>query len=227
MTASPERRHQLHAFYTAHADRLRRTVASRARGDDENIDDACATAWTALVRRSDISLDSRGLSWLTTVAIREAWQLHASRRHETAVGGFQASPHGHDDSDVPEPNDPLALDTETQALDRIQHTADVATFNTLKPRERQALYLKGLGYHYHEICDLSRGVSVYGAVMLRSDVGDMSLMEASRHRGHRSSCDPRPRDAPWLLLLPQCGGAVTRSRGHSGAAAVRRYQWSS
>jgi DNA-directed RNA polymerase specialized sigma24 family protein len=49
------------------------------------------------------------------------------------------------------PPDPLALDTETQALDRIQHATRLQALTALKPRERQALYLKGLGYTYHEI----------------------------------------------------------------------------
>jgi len=155
MTTTPERRERVGAFFTAHADRLRRTVARQARTGEEVIDDACATAWTALVRRPDITLDARGFSWLTKVAIREAWQLHGTRRQEVPVGAFQADPRGHEDQDVPEPADPLALDTETQALDHIQHAALVEAFKTLKPRERQALYLKGLGYSYHEIALLS------------------------------------------------------------------------
>jgi hypothetical protein len=57
---------------------------------------------------------------------------------------------------VPEPGDPLAPDTETQALDHIQHAADLRALKTLKPREpRGALHLKGLGYGYHEIAQLS------------------------------------------------------------------------
>jgi RNA polymerase sigma factor (sigma-70 family) len=151
MTTSPERREQVGAFFAAHADRLRRTVAYRARGSHEIIDDACATAWTVLVCRPDITLDARGFSWLTTIAIHEAWRLSGRHARELPVGTFQRDSRGHDDEDVPEPADPLALDSETQALDRIQHTDDVEAFKTLKPRERQALYLKGLGYSYSEI----------------------------------------------------------------------------
>jgi hypothetical protein len=65
---------------------------------------------------------------------------------------------------------------ETQAVDRAQHSEDLAAFLTLKTRERQALYLQAVGYRYAEIMRLSRGVRVTVAVLVRSDVGDMSLM---------------------------------------------------
>ena len=42
----------------------------------------------ALSRRPDITLDERGLSWLVTVAIHQAWQL-ASIADKVPVGSFQ------------------------------------------------------------------------------------------------------------------------------------------
>jgi hypothetical protein len=75
---------------------------------------------------------------------------------------------------------------EQRALARIEHDERVDAVKTLKPREREALYLKGLGYSYHEIAKLSRGVRVNVAVLLGADVGDMSLMEASQLRFVRS-----------------------------------------
>ncbi|MGH2499798.1 MAG: RNA polymerase sigma factor [Candidatus Limnocylindria bacterium] len=149
------RRDQVGEYFAANADRHRRTVARHARVSDDVLDDACANAWTALLRRPDITLDARGFSWLKTVAIREAWRLHRSSAHETPLGSFQGDSRGHDNVDVPEPADVLALDTESQALDHIQHAVDIEAFKTLKPRERQALYLKGLGYSYDEICRLT------------------------------------------------------------------------
>jgi hypothetical protein len=41
----------------------------------------------------------------------------------------------------PSPPDPLALDTKPQALDHIQHAADLEALKTLEPRERETLYL--------------------------------------------------------------------------------------
>ena len=155
MTTAPNRREHVGEFFAANADRHRRTVARHARCNDDVLDDACANAWTSLLRRPDITLDARGFSWLTTVAIREAWRLHRSSAQEVPVGSYQGDSRSHDDDDLSEPADSLALDTETQALDHVQHANDIEAFKTLKPRERQALYLKGLGYSYDEICQLT------------------------------------------------------------------------
>jgi hypothetical protein len=54
-------------------------------------------AWDILLRRDDITLDVRGFSWLTTVAINEALKLLHRTRGETPVGTFQAQACGHDD----------------------------------------------------------------------------------------------------------------------------------
>jgi hypothetical protein len=58
----------------------------------------------ALSRRPDITFDERGLSWLVTVAIHQAWQL-ASIADEVAVGSFQAGTPG-EGNELPEPADP-------------------------------------------------------------------------------------------------------------------------
>jgi DNA-directed RNA polymerase specialized sigma24 family protein len=199
MTTSTPRREQVAAFFGVHADRLHRTVAYHVRGDDQVVDDACATAWTILMRRPDITLDARGFSWLATVATRAAWQLHANHRHEIPIGGFQADPRDHDHpQDVPEPVDPLAPDTETRALDHIQHAADLQALKTFKPLGREALYLKGLGYSYHEIRLTG---STYTAVNRRitegrralrrcSDMPDEQTLESARGEGENTPADP-------------------------------------
>jgi hypothetical protein len=58
----------------------------------------------ALSRRPDITLDERGLPWLVTVAIHQAWQL-ASIADEVPVGSFQAGTPG-EGNELPEPADP-------------------------------------------------------------------------------------------------------------------------
>jgi DNA-directed RNA polymerase specialized sigma24 family protein len=172
-----ERRERVGAFFAAHATRLQGSVRAAARAPEAIIEDACQTAWAILLRRPDITLDDRGLSWLATVAIREAWRQASSAR-ETAAGGFQGACPG--DGELAEPADPDDRSAEQRALARIEHKERVQALATLKPREREALYLQGLGYSYQEIAKLSRGVRVNVAVLLGADVGDMSLMEASR-----------------------------------------------
>jgi DNA-directed RNA polymerase specialized sigma24 family protein len=191
MLTSPERRQQVGAFFAAHADRLRRTVAWHARTVHDVIDDACASAWTILVRRPDITLDARGFSWLATVAIHEARHLSARHRQELLVGTFQADPRGHDDQGHPEPADPLALDTETQALDHIQDASDVEAFQTPRPRERQALYLKALGYSYDEIGRLT-GITYTAVNGYITEAGVPCAAAATR-----PSSRPRRRGQRW------------------------------
>ena len=154
MSRIPDRRDEIAAFFADHANHVRVRVARRARTAPDVVDDACATAWTKLLRRSDIALNAYGRAWLITVAVHEAWRLQERRAQETPVGPFARASTGHDDQ-VLEPVDALGVDVETQAVDRAQHSEDLATFLTLKPRERQALYLQAVGYGYTEICELT------------------------------------------------------------------------
>jgi hypothetical protein len=100
VTTTPERREQIGAFFAAHATRLHSTVRAAARAPESVIEDACQAAWTILLRRPDVTLDARGLAWLATVAIREAWR-QASTAGETPAGGFQGGTTGHAD-ELPE-----------------------------------------------------------------------------------------------------------------------------
>src|SRR4051812_30335969 len=86
MTATSQRRDErIAAFYRDHAERLQRAVRRRVhRVGDEVIEDACHSAWVTLLRRPDITLDSQGLSWLTTVAVHEAWRVGAVTREQPA-----------------------------------------------------------------------------------------------------------------------------------------------
>jgi DNA-directed RNA polymerase specialized sigma24 family protein len=88
------------------------------------------------------------------VAVHEAWRLQECRAQETPAGPFARVSTGGNDP-APEPVDAVGVDVETRAVDRAQHSEDVAAFTTLKPRERQALYLQAVGNRYAEICELT------------------------------------------------------------------------
>src|SRR4051812_39607783 len=148
-----ERGERVGAFFAANATRLEDRVRSAARAPEPIIEDACQTAWAILLRRPDITLDDRGLGWLATVAIREAWR-HAASARETPAGGFQAAISGV--GELCEPPHPDERSAEQRALLRIEHEERVRAFATLKPREREALYLLGLGYSYREIAKLTQ-----------------------------------------------------------------------
>jgi RNA polymerase sigma factor (sigma-70 family) len=142
---------ELEAFYAANHRRVTRAVFSRAqRIGDATIEDACAYAWLALVRRTDVTLDARGLNWLITVAVREAWQL--GDPPEMPVGAFLSDPE--DTREVGEPSG-LWSDPLDRVLALELQRERVAAFATLKPRERRELLLKAAGYRYHEIAALT------------------------------------------------------------------------
>ena len=178
-TSSPARHDEIGAFFAANADRLRRAVHRSARAPEHTIEDACQAAWTILMGRPDITLDGRGLSWLVTVATREAWRL-ASTSDETPVGSFQGGATGHDAEQMPEPAHPDDRSAEQRALARIEHDERAEAVKTLKRREREALYLKGLGYSYHEIAKATG--SSYTAVNRRLSEGRAHLRAFERER---------------------------------------------
>jgi DNA-directed RNA polymerase specialized sigma24 family protein len=102
-----------------------------------------------------IDLDQRGLNWLTTVATREAWRQGSTAR-ELPAGAFIAAALATGAGELPEPAGP-AGDPADLALARDEHTQRVGQLQALKPREREALYLQGLGHSYHAIAVISRG----------------------------------------------------------------------
>src|SRR4051794_5692015 len=109
-------------------------------------------AWTTLLQRPDITLDTRGLGWLSTVAIHEAWRL-ASTAHEQPAGALTSpADHNNEPGERPEPADTDQRGTAERALDHIEHDHRLQAMQALKPREREALYLKGLGYSYQKSC---------------------------------------------------------------------------
>lgn len=177
MTTIPsnDRREQIGAFYRRHATRLQQHVRRHAHVPEQTLEDACQHAWTILVRRPDIRLDVGGFNWLATVAVREAWDRSVQR--ETPIGAFVGATRSfeHDRTEPPARDDRSAED---RALDRIDHRERMDTLATLKPREREALVLQGLGYSYDEIARLTG--STYTSVNRRIAEGRAALRNGGR-----------------------------------------------
>jgi RNA polymerase sigma factor (sigma-70 family) len=154
VNSSSVRADQVAAFYESHAERLRHIVGAKARAPEHVLEDAAQTAWVALVRREDISLDDHGMSWLSKVAIHEGWRL-ASTARELPISGVENLNEKLHDADVPELVDALTPGTDEQAIARAEDANRLVYLRRLKPREREALTLKALGYSYNEIADLT------------------------------------------------------------------------
>src|SRR5215204_1728071 len=121
MTGSTQRRDDhVGTFFLTHADGLQRAVRRHVNHvGDELIEDACQMAWTTLLQRPDITLDTHGFGWLTTVAMHEAWRL-ASTAHEQPAGAL-TSLADHQNAPGERPADTDQRGTAETALDRIEH----------------------------------------------------------------------------------------------------------
>jgi DNA-directed RNA polymerase specialized sigma24 family protein len=173
-----ERRDALAAFYTDHAERLKRRVALRCGVyDDELIADASAFAWLQLARRPDVTLDRQGLRWMTLVGTQEAWRL--ATRCERPAGTFTAADPDRDAHELPDPPGP-AVDPIERVIAREQHRARVARLVGLTPAQRLALLLQAAGYDYREIMRLT--ACTYSAVNRHLRVGRRAVRSEAGRR---------------------------------------------
>ena len=143
MSSSTQRLQQIAVMYAKHEGELRRVVHRRASSNHAIVEDACAHAWTQLLLCEDVDVRAprwTALAWLTTTAIRHAWQL-GSTQHRAAPMALDA------------------LDTLTQARGDTQPGADEISalrgrldlIAQLPERPRRFLLRLALGYSYAEI----------------------------------------------------------------------------
>ena len=127
-------------LYRTHARKLRSVVRIQVNTSDDIVEDACAFAWLQLVRcqpRRDTVF-----GWLRTVAIRAAVRLDRVARADAPI---QTSELEHQSlSDLR--HDPQTTDEVIDALDALR---------ALHHRQRIALGLQALGFHYREIGELT------------------------------------------------------------------------
>jgi RNA polymerase sigma factor (sigma-70 family) len=178
---SPERQREIADFFAAHERDVCRSVAYRVRHlPIATIEDACQTAWEKLSRRPDVDLRRTGRGWLVTVAVHEAFEHYRRERVETPAGSFRAP-----DAESVGPGElrePAADDRDVaaQVADNLLHARRLSDLRTIKIQDRQALYLKGLGFRYHEIAAL---LSItYTAVNRRITEGRRRLRELEAAR---------------------------------------------
>jgi DNA-directed RNA polymerase specialized sigma24 family protein len=170
------------ALYRRHHRQLLHAVARAVNAPPELIEDACQTAWAALLRCT--VEPATALAWLRVVAIHEAFTQSAHTRTERPAGAFLTPCTGElERGEHPEPAADIR-DLADQVAARIRHAQRLADLATIKPNDRQALYLKGLGYRYREIMQIT-GAS-YTAVNRRITEGRRALrkLEHERNKAH-------------------------------------------
>lgn len=172
---APERARRIADFYAAQAHRLRARVAHKTGGPPDAIEDACHTAWAILLRRPDISLDARGLAWLTTVAVHE---VRHQRAGDLPMGALTLG--AGEAGELPEPAATTNWSVDELAAAHLEHAERVTDIAALKPAERTALYLQALGYRYREIGTATG--ATYTAVNRRITEGRARLRRLARDR---------------------------------------------
>jgi RNA polymerase sigma factor (sigma-70 family) len=112
---------------------LRAAVRHRVNTGDAVIEDACSFAWLQLMRHQP-NRDTV-FAWLRTVAVREAWRLHALAVRELPSDLIYADRHA--------PPDQLLTITDARRL--------IDAIGVLSPRQRLVLLLFVSGHSYNEI----------------------------------------------------------------------------
>jgi RNA polymerase sigma factor (sigma-70 family) len=146
--ATRERRAEIAAFYSRQSGWLLQLVRSDLRVGRQAAEDACQTAWVALLRRDDVPLDARGIAWMRAVARTTGYR--ATRGRETPVGSLQATARHTETGEFPEPasegGDPLE-----RAIERERYEQRRSQMLGLPARQRQLLGLHAAGLTYEEI----------------------------------------------------------------------------
>jgi DNA-directed RNA polymerase specialized sigma24 family protein len=178
-------------LYRRHHHRLLRAVSHAVNASPDVIEDACQTAWAALLR---CTVDPGTVfAWLRVVAIHEAHKHCARTRNETPAGAFR-TPYTTElePGEHPEPTADTR-DVADQVAERIHRAQQLHDLATIKPHDRQALYLKGLGYRYREIMQITS--ASYTAVNRRLTEGRRALRKLERDRENTAPSKETPASA--------------------------------
>jgi len=186
---SPERRAAILEQLLA-AKRVQLLAHARRHADrDADAEEALQSAYGLFLERYEGGCEP--LAWLFTTVKREAWAIRrrASRRREH---GFTILREGGGCCDLTETLSDQASDPEEHALRRELHRTRRTAFAGLKPDEHTALLLRGLGYSYREICELTGWTNTKvnrclaeGRARLRASLGELE----DRDRSGRPSDD--------------------------------------
>jgi len=88
MSPSTERLRQIASMYAHHDDELRGVVRRRAGGaQPATIGDACSFAWAQLISAEHVDVRPPrwgALAYVTTTAVRKAWELRGAERRAAA-----------------------------------------------------------------------------------------------------------------------------------------------
>jgi DNA-directed RNA polymerase specialized sigma24 family protein len=123
---------------------LQHAVAGAVKAPSELIEDACQTAWIIMLRARPHCHSA--FAWLRVVAIREAYRLMATERHQTTLESVAGTV-----DRLRRGANHESLDDSVEALEALRQLA------ALPERQRTDLALKIAGYSYKEIQNRTPG----------------------------------------------------------------------
>src|ERR1700735_3104629 len=140
MTKPAEPRQHMDVLYAELQQQLVRIVATNVQAPEGMIEDACQSAWGALlIHRGEIASGSE-LGWLSTTATREALRLLRNERTVTPLDDLA---------------EPISLDAYRPATPDPEQALEaggrLAKTRRLPIRQQRVVWLQGLGYDYLEI----------------------------------------------------------------------------
>ena len=127
-------------LYAELAPQLERIVNANVRASPPLLEEACQTAWTALVAERDSLTRGSELGWLATTATREALKLMRTQRRDLSL-----------EQEQEEAGQLLELRFESGPERMVEMRERLAAVWRLPRRQQRLVMLQGFGYSYAEI----------------------------------------------------------------------------
>lgn len=129
-------------LYEQSADQVHRLVRHEVRAPQPLIEDACQVAWSRLVSQRERVGRDTAVAWLVTTAMREAFKLLRRADRELSLDGLL-------DERI-DLGEPVARSTPAEI---VECRARLEALRTLSQRQRQLVWLQGVGLSYAEMAD--------------------------------------------------------------------------
>ncbi len=130
----------LAALYRALAPKLDRIVRRDVRAGDSVIEDACQFAWSRFVSRAGNVPREAALAWLAKTAMHEAFKLARRDRRDISL-----------DAALEQTGEWLLCGRGSATDEVVERRARLEAIASLSVRQRQLVWMQGLGFSYAEM----------------------------------------------------------------------------
>ncbi len=128
------------ALYRVLAPKLDRIVRHDVRGADGVIEDACQFAWSRFVSHAENVRREAALAWLAKTAMHEAFRLARRDRRDISL-----------DATLEQTGERLLRARGSATDEVVQRRASLEAIASLPERQRELVWLQGLGFSYAEM----------------------------------------------------------------------------